>query len=256
MLFPQILVASSPRIDDYSLDDLQQFPTLVLAGFSWKNKSDAEDLIRRYVVEGGNAIVDLTGVPEETFSRRPKFLGVYGEPLSLGGVQRLLKEDSELTLLPFEGAYSPWSTFTPQGLASSTVTFDYLTQEATAVGYKEIEDRQVWFIGMNQTFQNLLTKDPVGLSLLEEVLHLEAGVVPIREAVPMADYTAGSDGYSFDYSLDEDRVLMIPIARHDGTTVTIDGRPVSPMRFGGMTYINALEGRHTVRLGFEPTAVY
>jgi len=131
-----------------------------------------------------------------------------------------------------------------------------LTQEATAVGYKEIEDRQVWFIGMNLAFHILLTKDPVGFSLLEEVLHLEAGAVPIREAVPMAEYTAGSDGYSFDYSLDEDRVLMIPIARHDGTTVTIDSSSVSPMRFGDMTYINAPEGRHTVRLGFEPTAVY
>jgi uncharacterized membrane protein len=256
MLFPKILVAASPRIDDYALEDLQRFPTLVLAGFSWNNKSDAEELIRRYVDGGGNAIVDLTGVPQETFSRRPKFLGVYGEPLSLGGAQQLRTGSGILTLRPFDSAYSPWSTLTPQGLHHSTVTFDYLKQEATAVGYKEIEGRRVWFLGMNIAFHTLLTNDPVGLALLEDVLELEAGAVPIRTTVPMLNYTAASDGYSFDYELDKDSVLMVPIARHDGTTVSVDGRPVNPKPFGDMTYINAPKGRHSVRLGFEPTVVY
>ena len=256
MLFPEILTASSPRIDDYSLEDLQRFPTLLLSGFSWKNKRDAEELIRRYVAGGGNAIVDLTGVPEETFSRRPKFLGVYGEPLSLDGPPRLIKDGASLTLRPFENTYTPWHTFTPQGLAGSTVTFSYLAQEATAVGYKEIEEGRVWYLGMNLAFHTLLTKDPVGIDLLEEVLGLEAGAVPVRDTVPMANYTAGSDGYSFDYTLDEESVLMIPIARHDGTTVTVDGRSVDTKAFGDMTYIDAPKGTHTVRLGFEPTAVY
>lgn len=256
MVFPEILVASSPRIDDYSLEDLQQFPTLVMAGFSWKSKHQAEELIRGYVKGGGNAVVDLTGVPEETLSRRPKFLGVYGEPLSLDRPPQLIKDGATLALRPFENRSSPWSTFTPQGLTGSTVTFSYLTQEATAVGYRDIEEGRVWFLGMNLAFHTLLTKDPVGIDLLEDVLKLEAGTVPIREPVPMANYTAGSDGYAFDYSLDEDSVLMVPIARHDGTTVTVDGRPVNPTPFGDMTYIKVPKGRHTVRLGFEPTAVY
>ena len=109
---------------------------------------------------------------------------------------------------------------------------------------------------MNLAFHTLLTNDPVGISLLEEVLELEAGAVPIREPVPLANYTAGSNGYSFDYTLDKDSVLMVPIARHDGTTVTVDGRSVNPKAFGDMTYINLPKGRHTVRLCFEPTAVY
>lgn len=256
MLFPEILVASSPRIDDYNLEDLQRFRTLVLAGFSWKNKRNAEELIRAYVEGGGNAIVDLTGVPEDTLSRWSKFLGVYGEPLSLDQPPILLKDGAGLTLRPFDQAYAPWSTFTPQGLAASTVTLSYLTQEATAVGYINIEGGRVWFLGMNLAFHTLLTHDPVGVSLLEEVLRLDAGAVPMRETVPMRNYTAGSEGYSFDLTLDGESVLMIPVARHDGTTVTVDDRRVDPKSFGDMTYIDVPKGRHTVGLGFEPTGVY
>ena len=144
----------------------------------------------------------------------------------------------------------------PQGLSASTVTFSYLSQEATAVGYRDIEEGRVWFLGMNLAFHTLLTNDPVGISLLEEVLKMETRAIPVRETVPMANYTVDSDSYTFDYTLDRDTVLMIPIARHDGTTVTVDDRLVNPKAFGDMTYINVPKGKHTVRLGFEPTVVY
>ncbi|KKK61299.1 hypothetical protein LCGC14_3015720, partial [marine sediment metagenome] len=45
-------------LDDYSLADLKHFKTLVLHGFAYKNKATAENLIREYVKQRGQIIVD------------------------------------------------------------------------------------------------------------------------------------------------------------------------------------------------------
>ena len=42
LLFPQMAIGSSPRIDDYPFELLEEFPTLYLGGFAWKDKADAE----------------------------------------------------------------------------------------------------------------------------------------------------------------------------------------------------------------------
>ena len=260
LLFPEILVASSQYIDDYALEDLQRFPTLVLAGFSWRNLENAESLVTEYANQGGRVIVDLTGVPMEVFSRRPKFLGVYGEPVSLyaAPVIEYGPESGFETrrLRGFDAAYAPWSAISPQGLDESTVTFGYLGQVGTAVGYKELGAGRAWFLGLNLAFHSMLSKDPVGIELLEDVIGIESGMAPARQTVAMDNYNAGSDGYTFSYTLEEAELLLIPVARHDGTVVTIDGARVNPVDLGDLTYINAPAGIHTVHLGFEKTPVY
>ena len=256
LLFPQMAIGSSPRIDDYPLELLEEFPTLFLGGFSWKDKADAEDLVAKYVASGGRAVVDLTGAPEGVLSKRPKFLGVYGEPVIFYSPPPLWRGEEQLRLRSIDPKYSPWSTLTPQGLDGSTVTFSYLEQEATAVGYKDLEGGRVWFLGMNLAFHSMLTRDPTGIGLLEEVLGLRAGALPQREALALEGYRAGADGYTFDYTLEEDSPLLVPVARHDGTTVHIDGLQVPLIPIGSLTYFPAPAGTHEVRVGFQPTAIY
>ncbi|MCH7996551.1 MAG: hypothetical protein IIB11_02080, partial [Chloroflexi bacterium] len=98
MLFPSVVPGASSKIDDYSLELLQEFPTLILSGFSWHSKADAEALIKEYLKGGGKVIVDLTGVQEDILSKRPKFFDVYGEPVSLYIPPALRRPPETLTL--------------------------------------------------------------------------------------------------------------------------------------------------------------
>ena len=256
LLFPELLVGKSDRIDDYDPKVLNAFPTLVLSGFSWSDKSRAEKLVREYASQGRRVIVDLTGVPEEVLSKRPKFLGIYGEPLSLYSAPTLSQAGQQITLSPFDPKYSPWNTLTPQGLDASTVTFGHLEQEGTAIGYRGVDGGRVWFLGLNLPFHSMLTKDPAGIALLEGLLGLEAGALSQRQEVPLKQYRAGSDGYTFDYTMAEGNLLAVPIARHDGTTLSIDGRTTELLPLGSVTHFWAPAGTHTVRIGFQPTPIY
>lgn len=54
----EILVEGKRYIDDYSLEDLKKFKTVVLYGYKTHNKDNAWVLLSKYVEEGGNIFVD------------------------------------------------------------------------------------------------------------------------------------------------------------------------------------------------------
>ena len=51
------LVQGKENIDDYSLEELKKFDTLVLFGYSYKNRGSAYDMLDKYVKEGGNLFI-------------------------------------------------------------------------------------------------------------------------------------------------------------------------------------------------------
>lgn len=52
------LVHGNAYIDDYSLEELQQFSIVILHGYSYKSRSRAWSLIEKYLESGGNVFVD------------------------------------------------------------------------------------------------------------------------------------------------------------------------------------------------------
>ncbi|MDO8657574.1 MAG: hypothetical protein Q7K55_02440, partial [Candidatus Levybacteria bacterium] len=51
------LVPGKENVDDYSLDELKKFDTLVLFGYSYKNRGNAFNMLSKYVKEGGNLFI-------------------------------------------------------------------------------------------------------------------------------------------------------------------------------------------------------
>ena len=79
LIFPEVLVGSDKTLDNYDVEFLSQFDTLVLAGFNWNSKDVAEDMVRQLANGGQRIVIDLTGTPSDTLARIPYFLDVYGE---------------------------------------------------------------------------------------------------------------------------------------------------------------------------------
>lgn len=278
MIFPEVMVGSSANLDDYESEFLDQFDGLFLSGFTWKDRTTAEERVRDFLSHGGQRVlVDLSGIPEDILSKQPKFLGVYGEPVLPINQANLVSGGKIQPMLPFDRENLPWVTQAPQGLDETLVGFSYAPSGGTALGAKYLDEsfdeleagsfdtrqansaqarHKVHFIGLNLVYHALLTHDPVVIDLLQSVLELQAGQMPARQAVPLANYRPQAHSYSFDYRIEEDTQVVVPIAHHTGTKVYIDGQFTPSQGMDRLTLTTLKAGQHHVELRSEQTSVY
>lgn len=257
LIFPQVVVGSSEYLDDYDQSFLGQFDQLFLSGFKWRSKKDAEQMVQDFLDAGGKrVVVDLTGVPNDVLSRRPKFLDVYGEPVPNIAQADLTIDGQTQQLLPFDAETRPWHTYTPQGLDRTLVGFTYPIASGAALGVKNVGEHQVYYLGLNLVFHALLTRDPVAMQMLRRLFGLNANQMPNREVIALEQYQSGQDGYRFKYHLDRDTQVLIPVAHHSGTRVYIDGQPVPSRSIDQLTLVRLAAGGHKVQIRSEQTPIY
>lgn len=256
LLFPSVALGPSPFVDDYQAAYLSRFRAIFLSRFAWRDRNTAEHLIAQFAAAGGTVLVDLTGSPTDTFAREPKFLEVYGEPIQLVSPVVLTRADEDVRLMPFQIEGDAWQAHSPQGLDRNVITFNYYDQVAVALGYKEVNDGRVWFTGLNLPFHALLTGDRAAIKVLEEVLGLPAGQPPPREPIPLTDYLADEDGYSFSFELDSGGQILVPVAAHEGATVILDGALVPSTAIDNLLTLDSPAGRHRVSVSFAKTGPY
>jgi uncharacterized membrane protein len=116
-LFPNLILGTSTGVDDYDLEYLLGYKTILLSGFDWHDRGKAERLVEQVARNNVRVIIDLTGVKADPFARIPKFLNVWGEQaiLSPEPVQ-VFSPEKQYTLDGF-GQYSQlWHSHMLQGL--------------------------------------------------------------------------------------------------------------------------------------------
>lgn len=256
-LFPQLIQGSRWKLDEYTVDELATYETLVLSGFQWNDRQRAEELVQHLAQAGVRVVVDLTGVPDDPMAREPYFLGVWGEHIALAAEPvRVIGEGGEYALRPFSSEFPYWKTHTPQGLDNETLYHAYLGGNSTVMGYKQVGAGQVWFVGLNLPYHAVLTKDPAAIQLLADVLELPAGQTQAYQAVPLDHYHVSPEGYRFSYTLDTDETLLVPVACHEGMRVYVDGQQTRVASFENLVAFDAPAGTHEVSIRLEPTPIY
>lgn len=256
-LFPQIILGTRVRVDDYTPDELMVYDTIVLSGFQWANRQQAEDIIRQVAEAGKRVVIDLTRSPDDPLAQEPHFMGVWGETILLGpGPIQVAGQGRTLTLQSFTDQYSPWKAHTPQGLQVEVLHHDYLGAQSVVLGYNQYSAGRVWFVGLNLPYHAALTRDTVAIELLSEVLQLPPHQPSRYSSVPLDDYAPSQAGYAFSYTLDTNDTLLIPIAHHEGTQVQVDGQPTRVRSFENMVVFDAPAGRHHVTTQVRPTPIY
>jgi len=256
LLFPEVIVGSSSDVNDYAPEFLDQFDVLVLSRFTYDARDEAEDLIVDFVSGGKRAIVDLTGAPLGALSREPKFLGVYGEALLEISQARTIIEEVLSPLLPFTDEYGPWRAVTLQGTDEVIVPFEYPAARGVAIGRNKYGRGHVDFLGLNLIFHAAVTSDPLAIRLLEPLVGVQAGAMPVDEAVPLVGYEAREDGYRFEVTTERDEWLLFPMGHHAGTVVTVDGEEAETVGIETLTLAHLPAGTHRVHIGSNETSVY
>jgi uncharacterized membrane protein len=256
-LFPQIVSGKSYLVDDYSLGELADYQTIVLSGFSWRERSAAEKLIEEAAAAGKHVLVDLTGAPIDPLARIPRFLDVWGEQVVLAYEPVTIKSNNETYQLASPGAPGElWYTHMLQGLQKEVWSFEYLGENAILAGYNTYGKGEVWFIGLNLPYHTALTHDPVGISLLADLLELPAADYEKCKSIPLVDYQAGEGGFRFNYQLKTPGQLFVPVVYLDGMQILVDAEPVKPVSYERLVAFDAPDGEHTVEIQYGRTRIY
>jgi hypothetical protein len=252
-----MVVGSSPDIESYPRDFLGLFDVIVLSRFETSSRSRAETLVKELAEGGARIIVDMTGAPTSPFSRQPKFLDVYGEPvLQLDQATLIYGDGDRQPLLPFPTEFGEWRGTAPQGADEELVTFDYAGTTGAAVARNSYGAGEVIFLGLNLIFHASETSDPVAVALLEELIGVPAGSLPADESIPLENYRAGQDGWSFDINLPQEQWVLFPVAHHSGSRVTANGQEVESIGIERLTLARMPAGEVPVQIRNVRTGVY
>ncbi|MGL5153010.1 MAG: 6-pyruvoyl-tetrahydropterin synthase-related protein [Clostridium sp.] len=176
LMFPTFTVGQEKYLEDYSYEDLINYKTIYLSGFSYKNKEYAENLIRSVANEGVKIVIDTTGMEE-------KFLGVtaneimiknnYGEVYYKGEKVEFgdfLEEDSQFKATFLTSEESNDSTKCIVG--SRAISYLY-------------ERNNITFIGLNLPYFATSTRDENAIKIMEDILGYKKNTLPNREVVPI-----------------------------------------------------------------------
>jgi len=198
----------------------------------------------------------LTRVSEDPVAHIPRFLDVWAEPLILAAEPiRLTSPEGSYELQPFSDGAGLWYTHTPQGIENTSLIFDYLGETVTAVGFNNYGAGQVWFIGINLPYHALISRDPVAINLLAELLQLPFDEPTGYSVVPLNQYLADQNGYRFTYRLDKQFRLFFPVAHHEGMMLFIDNLPARLLSVENLVTFDAPQGQHTVEIRIRPTKI-
>jgi uncharacterized membrane protein len=252
-IFPQIILGTSHYVDDYSLQELQRFPILILSGFAWHHREKAESLVQQVAEAGTQVVVDLTGTPDDPLARIPHFLGVWGERVMLDALPvEVTSEKGDYQLLSFGSQDQLWFTHTPQGVDRYLFTSQFLEEPAAVAGVRIFGRAEIAFVGFNLAYHALQTGDAAAEEILNDVIGLRAGQLNSFSFIPLLDYQAGPDGYKFGYNNDTDEILFIPIAALEGVKVLVDNLPTETSSYERLLAFTAPAGRHQVQVTIQP----
>ncbi len=189
LVFPQIETGRSFYIDDYSFDELTEYKTVFLSGFSFRSRQAAEKLLMDISESGTRVVVDLTNADAELLSSRAGLFGVLAENIVFEGklpdMEAPLRKISFSRSIPDE--YEKWSTIYLENLDNVHVSTYYENHFMDIIGTK-VNDN-LFFVGVNLPYYAMLTGDHSAIELLEDVTGLDAGDLPGRRTVKLKNET-------------------------------------------------------------------
>ncbi len=256
LLFPEVTIGTSENIQDYDQEFLEMFDVIVLSRFTFDHRKQAEEIVESLAMQGKTIVVDLTSAPLDTLSREPKFLGVYGEPVLQITQARTIIDGVISPLLPFTEDYGTWRSVTPQGADEVLIPFQYIAAEGTALSRNVYGDGQVMFVGLNLLFHAAVTDDPLAIRILESILGIESNQPAGDTPIPLANYEASEDGWSFDITLPEEKWVLLPMGLHAGTSVEADGEQVEFVGVESLILAKLPAGTSSIRIKSDETSIY
>ncbi len=181
--FPVVEETVVTNLNEFTFEELKDYDLIYLAGFSYSDKSAAEELVTKLSESGVRIVIGADGIPEDRGSKNQSFLGVVCNPVSFSqGYPNLQTIDGVLDPHLFPSGYREWNTVYVDGLDDVWGTVEDLDWDLPFYG--TVRNKNIVIIGLNLPYYLSLTHDEGVEALLSHAMNLRIDELPEREIVP------------------------------------------------------------------------
>lgn len=173
-------------IDEYTYEELVSYEKIYLSGFFYRNRDDAEALVRKLADSGVHVFIDMSRIPADPLTNRMTFLDIDAQPITFTySYPNLVTADRVIRPSPFAEDYDTWNTVYLNGLThvSSYAWFEN-SPRLDFIGTGE--SRNIHFIGFNILFHAYVAEDENVKEILNQIMDLREDNLPKRQIVPIS----------------------------------------------------------------------
>lgn len=183
--FPAMGEGWSANLNDYTFDELKQYEMLLLSGFTYDDKSAAEQLVLDLSEAGVRVVIAASGMPEDEYTGVVEFLDVVSQPIQFRNGYPLLDTiDGVLDCSLFPSGYSEWKTEFLNGLDECWGKLEE-SEGVELEFYGTVKNDNIVVVGLNLFYYLSLTEDEAIEQLLSHAINISGQDLPERELVPV-----------------------------------------------------------------------
>lgn len=250
--FPFASEGFSPELADYDPNYLIRFDTIGINRI--KSPNQIEALLQPWVEEGGTLIMDLSNL-QPPYNAGFEIFDVQTFSYSLSESSPI---SGTIANLPSEftipSDIEQWVGNTYFDLDNVMLSIEYDGQSYPLLGYKNVGEGQVWFVGFNLFYwldlQNNqeLSKHVVDLILNNHDVYQELTLPSLSISNRIYD----GHTLTFDYNLENDDYVILSQTYFPRWRAYLDNQPISIDNHQHLIALNLPKGQHHIRLEYEP----
>jgi uncharacterized membrane protein len=184
MIFPGFEEGSKNNINDYTYEELSKYNTIYLSGFTYRNKSETEELLLKLAESGVNIYIDMNRIPMDEVKKTMELFGVIAQNISLSeSFPTFTYQNNTYTSLDFLYNVGDWNTVYLLGLEQVDGSCDMTNKLLPFLG--TARNKNLHFMGLNIVYYLQTTRDAEIKKLTESIFGMQENSVPEREVVPI-----------------------------------------------------------------------
>lgn len=182
--FPAVEETDSDNLNDYSYEQLSQYKQVILDGFTYDDKTAAEELVLRLSEAGVKVVIYADGIPQEKKTQSQVFLGVTCSDIVFkNGYPDM---DTKLGVLYpdlFPKGYATWQTVYVTGLDN---TWGSVMDNGLKLDfYGTVKNDNIIVCGLNLAYYYGVSADKSVGRLLSDMMDITSAQLPERTNIEL-----------------------------------------------------------------------
>lgn len=182
--FPAVEETDSDNLNDYSYEQLSQYKQVILDGFTYDDKTAAEELALRLSEAGVKVVIYADGIPQEKKTQSQEFLGVTCSDIVFkNGYPDM---DTKLGVLYpdlFPKGYATWQTVYVTGLDN---TWGSVMDNGLKLDfYGTVKNDNIIVCGLNLAYYYGVSADKSVGRLLSDMMDITSAQMPERTNIEL-----------------------------------------------------------------------
>lgn len=185
-IYPSFGVGHSTCLEDYTVEELVKYKRLYLSGFTYREKTRAESLLREVANKGVKIFIDMQHIPENKLTGKNEFMEIYAQFIQFTEDFPVLSTNNgnQFKLSFYTTTDTTWNTVYVSGCTKVLKEAAYEKKKhLTYLGRGE--DENITFMGFNLAFYYLAIQNKDLKRFLDESFEIEEDIPPQLEIVPL-----------------------------------------------------------------------